>query len=125
MRRCEPRRLRRKEQIGFSYIGVEALARHERREIPACAALFLFVDNTAFSGTTYQEGGALRLGCAVQIVTDKSGIITKIKPTADSIGMWQLRAARRFLAPSRFALRAAYILTVSSARKAQMSRFDI
>ena len=48
------------------------------------------VGNTAFSTTTYQDGGELKLGCAVQIVADKGGVITTIKPTADSIGMWQL-----------------------------------
>lgn len=49
-----------------------------------------FIGNTAFSTTTHQDRSELRLGCAVQIVTDKSGIITTIKPTADTIGMWQL-----------------------------------
>jgi hypothetical protein len=47
------------------------------------------IGSTAISTTTYQGGGTLALGCSVQIVTTKSGVITAIKPTGDSLGMWQ------------------------------------
>lgn len=48
------------------------------------------VGATAFSTTTYDDGVILHLGCRVEIVTDKAGLIATIKPIGDTMGMWQL-----------------------------------
>jgi hypothetical protein len=60
------------------------------------------IGSVALSTTTYQDGGTLALGCSVQIAAAKSGIITAIKPTGDSLGLWQMsRCAEIFGASTK------------------------
>ena len=47
------------------------------------------VGSTAISNTSYDAGGEMRLGCKVQIVTDRAGMISAIRPTGDTFGFWQ------------------------------------
>jgi hypothetical protein len=48
------------------------------------------IGTTAISTTSFQGVGDLELGCNVQLVTNNAGIITTVKPMADSLGVWQL-----------------------------------
>jgi hypothetical protein len=48
------------------------------------------VGNVAITTTEWSGAHDMNLACVVQIVTDKNRKITEIRPTKDSLGMWQL-----------------------------------